>query len=240
MLGRRLYSWPYTVGRLFYPADESVAELIIQSGSGSIITGDRLRQRMGATAGAVARVMGQGAVSVHKSGRFSGSSEELTLSAEAGSRLENLAEPRVLFPGAEFEQSSTIDVARGGVVISVEAVVLHSEAGAPSRYSSDLAISIDGRAVARETSRMSSAGLRPGSATAFAVIVAVGIADRALHADAWARWISSVAAPSRYGSVSDLPFGAGLAVRIAAVNGRELRVAIESALLELRRYGAES
>jgi urease accessory protein len=238
VLGRRLYTWPYTVGRLFYPADESVAELIIQSGSGSIITGDRLRQRLGAAAGSVARVRGQGAVSVHKSGRFSGSSEELALSADAGSRLENLAEPRVLFPGAEFEQSTTIDVARGGVVISVEAVVLHTEAGAPSQYSSDLAISIEGRGVARETSRMSSAGVRAGSATAFAVIVAVGVADRSLHAAAWAEWIGSVATSDRYGSVSDLPFDAGLAVRIAAINGRELRIAIDSALVVLRRYGA--
>jgi len=238
VLGRRLHHWPYTVGRLFYPAGETVAELIIQSGSGSIITGDRLRQRMATGVGAVARVMGQGAVSVHKSGRFSGSSEELTLSAETGSRLENLAEPRVLFPGAEFEQSTSIDVARGGVVISVEAVVLHSEAGAPSQYSSDLAISIEGRAVARETSRMSSAGLRAGSATAFAVIVAVGVADRAQHADLWVDWIGTVAAPGRYGAVSDLPFDGGLAVRIAALDGRELRLAIASALVVLGRYGA--
>ena len=190
----------------------------MQSGSGGIITGDRLRQRLGAHDGARARVRGQGAVSVHREGPHAGSSEDVELVADGFSVLENLAEPRILFRGSRFEQRCVIRI-DAGVVISVDAVIA-SEPDAEYRSLIEI----------RDTTDRLPSGVR-----AFAVVVGAGL----VHDPAdWAPWHDDTASRDVYGAASALPFRAGTAARIAARDGRSLRRAIAAALPILARQRA--
>lgn len=229
MLSRRVHSWPYAVGRVFREPDGGdPASVIVQSGSGGIITGDALAQRIVARADAHARVLGQGAVSVHRSRTASGavasSGEQLRLRVEPGAWLENLAEPRVLFGGAEFTQATVIEL-DGGVALSLEAVVVRGGEG-DAVYRSDVEVHRGGELVARERVRARVSDL-PAGTTAFALLVCAGLP---WDAAAWAEWAASAGAPDCYAAASELPFDAGVGVRVAAADGSRLRAALDGAL----------
>lgn len=210
--------------------------LIVQSGSGSIITGDLLRQRLRAEAGVWVRVAGQGALSVHRAVQRAGSGEQLEVSAAAGAWLENLAEPRVLFAGAEFLQATTLDVTGGGVVLCTEAVIVHPGAGAPISYESRVVIRRDGMVVARERSQFGASSTIEGGFTAYALVIAAGLNPEVLQDPRWAAWHAAASGRDCYGVASMLPFGAGVAVRVLARDGLLLRTAIATAV-DLLRLG---
>ncbi len=231
-LVRRLHTWPYSVGRVFpHEGGADPAQVIVQSGSGGIITGDLLRQRLTAAEGAHARVLGQGAVSVHRRGARAGAGEHLQMEAATGAWLENLAEPRVLFDGSDFTQRTTID-ARGGSMIAVESIVALD--GAFS-YESEFDIRAEGETVARERMRVH-AGDLPRGMSAFGLVLFVGGDSSAPPDldDRWRAWHSEFGSSRVYGTVSPLPFEAGLSVRVAAVDGRLLRTALAAAIGVLR------
>lgn len=230
MLSRRRHTWPYAVGRVFYDGGADPARVIVQSGSGGIITGDKLRQRVSAGPGARAQVLGQGAMSVHRVGRSSGSREDLVLEAAEGSWVENLAEPRVLFGSSEFRQETVIRTTGDGVALSVEAVVLNEHDAGSAQYESSTAVLRNGELCARERMRLDGGDL-PGGATAFALIVLAGLP---YGADAWRLWAGRCRGPEAYGAANELPFGAGVAVRIVAEDGRRLRAGLDSALAVVR------
>lgn len=227
-LARRLYSWPFAVGRVF--EDAGTAYVIVQSGSGGIITGDRLTQRMSAHDGARARVKGQGAMSVHREGRHSGSSEHVYLRADGRSVLENLAEPRILFEGSRLSQTCEVTIDEG-VVITVDALTAHEP---DAEYRSLLEVRSPAGLLARERQCVSS-DLLPAGVGAFALVVGAGLVhDHTL----WLDWHAGVSTAEAYGAASALPFDAGTAVRVTARDGQSLRRAVAGALSVLARQEA--
>jgi urease accessory protein len=233
ILVRRMHRWPYEVGRLFPGHGSAPATLIVQSGSGSIITGDWLGQRIVAEEGARVRVLGQGAMSVHRASRSAGSGETLHLRAAAGAWLENIAEPRVLFPGSDFSQETRVEIDPGAVVISVEAVVVHPEPGV-GRYRSTLSVIVAGELVAREHGELAIGDCGPA---AFAVVVVAGLSPAVALGLDWSAWNAATGNRKVYGAVSPLAFDAGVVVRVAAADGRGMRDAVDAALLLLRQAG---
>jgi urease accessory protein UreH len=229
VLVRRHHTWPYAVGRVF-TEPTGTASVIVQSGSGGIITGDRLRQRLSAQDGAQARVLGQGAMSVHRRGREAGSGEDLELVAGPGSRLENLAEPRLLHHGSELEQRTVVRL-EGGTVLTLESVVV---IGADAVYDSLLEVHDHGELAARERMRFTSADLPAGS-SAFGLLVCAGPdAGPAADDPAWRAWSARAGSASAYGAVSALPHVPGVGVRVVARDGAGLRSAMDAALEVLR------
>ncbi|GAA2225543.1 urease accessory protein UreD [Herbiconiux moechotypicola] len=231
-LSRRDYTWPYSVGRVFHREGGDPARVIVQSGSGGIITGDRLAQRLVARQDAHALVLGQGAISVHRALGGRGSGEYLRIEAAPGAWIENLAEPRVLFDEADFAQESTVSVLGDGVAVSVESVVLEPVDGGMAHYRSETVVECDGERRAVERMRVHT-GQLPSGMRAFGLIVAAGLAGSAAG-KGWQEWAGSFGDHSAYGAASELPFGAGVAVRVVAADGRHLRRAIDAALEVLR------
>lgn len=239
VITRRLYTWPHTVGRVFYDhrAAAGAATVVVQSGSGSVIDGDRLHQVLHAGCGAQVRVVGQGAVSVQRAGEARGATEESRLEVGAGAWLENVPQPRVLFPGADFTQRVEIDVRGTGIALSVDAFVLHADNTEPQRYRCETSVARDGVMVARDRALLVSPpdGASFGWLRAHAVVLLAGTGcDTERAPEGWRRWTQEVGSQKAYGAVSALPNDAGLVVRIAAVDGRLLRAAVASALPLLR------
>lgn len=200
--------------------------MIVQSGSGGIITGDRLRQRLSVTDGARAQVLGQGAVSVHRRGRAAGAVEELELVAGPGAHLANLAEPRLLHDDGDLLQRTVVRV-DGGTVLTLESVVVIGER---CSYDSTLEVLAGDRLVARERTCFTGTDL-PAGMRAFGLLVLAGAdpSDDATGA-AWEAWGRDASGAAAYGAVSRLPNAAGLAVRVVARDGGLLRDALERAV----------
>lgn len=224
VLSDRSYRWPYEIGQLTHHRGADPARLIVQSGTGTINAGDRLRQRFTLQESAHVRVRGQGAVSVHTARSGTGSSEEIELVLASGSRLELLQEPRILFPGAAFRQRTTAEVPEDSQLILVDAMVRHPEPGQVS-YLSELHIERGGRALVTE--RMGFGGHAAESIPASALVIAAGIEH---HPESWSGWLQRQQHPERYGAASALPNCAGTGVKIVAADGRLLREALADAL----------
>ncbi|WP_307202841.1 urease accessory protein UreD [Nocardioides zeae] len=201
--------------------------MIVQSGSGGIITGDRLRQRISVADGARAQVCGQGAVSVHRRGADAGAVEELELVATTGGHLENLAEPRLLHDDSDLEQHTRVELGQG-TVLTVESVVVIGER---CNYDSTLEVRVAGRLLARERTRFTGADLPAGTrAVGLLVLAGSGPSAPVVHEAEWVQWERAAAGGAAYGAVSRLPHGAGLAVRVAARDGAALRDAMDRAI----------
>ena len=102
-LRRQFAGYPYHVCRPFsYAGDPpGMATLYLQSCAGGIYRGDRLREHIVAEAGGAAHVTTQAATIVHSMDRGS-ARQEVLIEAAAGSFVEVLPEPFILFPQAHF------------------------------------------------------------------------------------------------------------------------------------------
>jgi urease accessory protein len=233
------------VGRVFREADvPDAATVVIQSVSGTVNAGDRLAQEFLVGDGARARIRSQGAVAVHRANDGVGSHEGTRLVVASGGVIENLTEPRLLFPGADYSQQAVLDVAGGGVAIHVEAFIDSGNRYGAGRYSaprsreagsyaSQTRILRDGVLLAQEVSRATLP--LPGEHPAHAlVILAAADVDVAALDAAWSEWHDRMGTPRLYGAASALPFDAGISVRIAAADGRLLREAVASCVAVLR------
>lgn len=224
-LTRRLFSWPYTIGHTFHEAD--FANVIVQSGSGGVIAGDLLGQRLASLEGARARVVERSAMAVHRHRAGLGSSEELHLYAGGRSQLEHLAEPRILFESSRLRQVTVVTIEEA-TAIFVEAVILH---GADAHCDSRFEIHDQTGMLAQEAQRLATDHL-PERVPAVGLVVGAGLRhDPGL----WGDWHRRHAGTGSYGAASALPNNAGTVARAVAVDGRRLREALSSALESMRR-----
>ena len=114
MLGRRRFTYPFTVSRLFHldANPPGMASVILQTVSGTLNAGDHLLGRMLAGAGASAHVRTQGATVVYRAPIGRATSEQIELVVEDDAILEYLPQPRVLFPDLRFAQHTNVCAGR--------------------------------------------------------------------------------------------------------------------------------
>jgi urease accessory protein len=238
----QVYSWPYTIGRRFYldPGRPTVT-VIVQSVSGTINSGDTLAQTIGVGPGARARLLGQGAVSVHRALDGRQASEEVDLVVDDGGHLEHLPEPRILFPGSMFEQRLRIEVGAGATVLATDGFVVHPNPDGRifRRYRALVEIVTGAEVVASERLDLDAATFAPEQRLGY---LAHGVVVLARTGVDWEAVVSAeqrcpelAVEPGLYHAVSCLPNGAGMVARIAAADGRLLRTGIARCIEVLRR-----
>ena len=129
-LQRQFASYPFHLCRPFRFAGDppEMATLYVQSCSGGIYEGDRLSLRIDAPARAQLHLTTQAATIV-RSMRSAGARQESVLEAGAGSLVEYLPDPLILFPKARLETSLRVSAHRGARLLTGEAFLLHDPLG---------------------------------------------------------------------------------------------------------------
>lgn len=170
------------------------------------------------------QVAGQGAVTVNKRRDAQNATEQLNLSVAADARLEFIQEPRLIFAGADFKQSSVVAVDSAGELVYVDAMVRHPVAG-PSSFCSEFVMQCEGETVAVERMRYREQESGRVAASAFIVAAHIDVPD-----ENWAAWLEQHASRESYGSVSPLSSLTGSVIKIVSSDGRLLREAVRGAL----------
>ena len=244
-LDRRKFRWPYTLSRGFR-AEAGPAHmlmLIVQTVSGAIQAEDRLSQRIHVGAGAAARILTQGATPVHRAPAGLSSRDEVLLQVEPGGTIEYLPELRILFPDASLEQRVCVQIAEGATALLADGFVLHDPgaAGHPfRRLASTLAVQgPDGALLAAERIDLAAPPRSRGRRAEFQAHGSLVLAT--CRAGAWLETVSEDATTTLsdlhdiYAAASPLPNDAGVVARIAAVDGRHLRLGLQAACAVFRR-----
>lgn len=226
VLTRRRYRWPLLVGRVF--DDEWGGVLTVQNSAGTLIPGDVIRQSIDVVDGGAVTVRGQGATTISGTATGAEAFEDTQLTVDATGELWYAPAPRIVTPHARYCQGMRVDVAPGGRAVVVDAVVLHPECGNADFGSYASTVEVRGQeqdllAVdAQSLDAMPTASRAP---SAFGTVYVIGLGDALT-------WAPSDAV---YGASTELPNGAGWAVRIAARDGGALRTALDEVLRTLRR-----
>jgi urease accessory protein len=130
-LVRRRVRWPYALTTPFRldaaPAD--MLTIVLQSGSGAIVAGDRIAHRIEAGPGATLHVTSQAATAVHAMPLHTWAEDSGELIIQENAFVELLPEPRVLFPRAELRQRLVIEIDRNAVAIAGDGFLTHDPFG---------------------------------------------------------------------------------------------------------------
>jgi urease accessory protein len=227
VLDRRRFRWPFVLTRTFAldSCPHHMLTVIVQTSSGALHGEDRLSQWFEVGENAAAHITTQGASAVHRASGGLESRDSARLSVAQGGFLEYLPEPRILFPGAALEQTLEIECAPGGTALVCDAFTIH-DIGCRGcgfrRFRSATILRCGGDPVLVD--RMDIDGLIAGKSAAFRAFASLVVAAPgwsaavAPLADALSASLASL--PGLYGAASLLPAEAGMGVRLA---GRELR-----------------
>jgi urease accessory protein len=236
-LRRQFASYPFHLCRPFRFAGDppELATLYVQSCSGGIYDGDRLSLRIEAPARAQLHVTTQAATIV-RSMRGAGAWQETVLEAEAGSLVEYLPDPMILFPQARLETTLRIRTDRDARLITGEAFLLHDPLGLGrpfARLGSLLTVEdrVGGRVLFRDRLALHgedwlarSPGVT-GDAAGTATLVILG-PDAPDLVTGLRSAIEAV--PRLWGGASLLPRGIGGFCRFLAQDGRALRSGLDA------------
>jgi urease accessory protein len=243
-LRRQYVSYPYHVCRpLSFGGDpEGMATIYLQSCAGGIFRGDRLREHIVAEEGAAAHVTTQASTIVH-SMDHGDARQEVVIEAAAGSILEVLPDPFILFPQARFASDVRVRAHETATVIVADSFICHDPAGSGAmfeRFQGDLRVEDqEGRLLMLDRFRTAGAivaGRRPGITGAFAAQGGLFVIQRQSAArglvDALRRAV--VDAGQVYADASELPNSCGAWLRVMAVDAIALRAALMSAWQSVR------
>lgn len=225
VLTRRRYRWPLLVGRVF--DDERGGVLTVQNAAGTLIPGDVIRQSIEVVLGGVVTVRGQGATTISGTATGAQAFEDTRLTVDATGELWYSPAPRILTPHARYRQELRVDVAPGGRAVVVDAVVLHPECGHGNFGSYASTVQVRGSEhdlLAVDSQSLDAMPTARRAPSAFGTVYVFGLGDSPT-------WAPSDAG---YGASTELPNGAGWAVRIAARDGGALRTALDEVLTMLR------
>lgn len=166
---RQRVGYPFHVGRSLKMSGDppGMPTVYLQSCSGGIFEGDTLRLRIAAGEGAAAHVATAASTVVH-SMVSQAASQQVGLHAQAGSFLEYLPDPVILFPHAKLTSGVRVSVHPGATVILGDSVLLHDPKGGDDRFDwlqSDTVIEdAAGKLLARDRFRIEGAQLARGLA----------------------------------------------------------------------------
>lgn len=232
-LSRRLYAWPFSVGHAFaLDANATACQVILQTASGGLIGRDWIRQRVTVGLGAHVEVCGQGALSVHGAhDARPGVQETTVLRVSRGAVLHYRPEIRIVFPRARLQQDTEAEVSPGGALVLEDAVVIHPSV-TPNNFGefvSRVTLRTGGAEADQPASSEEAQGFRSlpplvETYRAFATVYLISPRCEQLTAEVVDAIASDVEAiDGVYASVTRLPGEMGIAVRMAAHNGEQLR-----------------
>ncbi len=247
MIDRRLFAWPFVLTRSFHTDAErpDLLSVILQTGSGAVHGEDRLMQRFTLHAGAAVCVTTQGATSVHRAEPGARAMEQVLLRVETGARLDYRPEPRILFPGAALCQVLELHCAADALALVTDAFTMHDPNGQGRlfreldsalvvRRTGEAPLLID-RMQLRDPDVAVFNGHRAfGSAVLMLPLTNDLTALRQRLADALSR------IDGLYAAASLLPESAGLGVRLAGRQMRQLRTGFDAIAAIYREAQAPS
>ncbi len=238
VIDRRMFRWPFAISRTFHLDDgpPGLLTVLIQSVSGAITSNDLLLQRFHVAAGACVHVGTPSAVSVHRAMPGQGAVDVVELDVADGGYFEYLPEPRILFPASSLAQQLRLRIAPGGRALLADAFTAHdpaSSGGSFRRFASEIRIATASDEILA-LDRIDLGGCpqrsgRRGRYTAFGTLMLVAMGEQGDNdrlRDAFDAQLADV--EGVYWSLSPLPNGAGVALRVSAIDGRWLRLALSA------------
>jgi urease accessory protein len=230
VIDRRLFAWPFVLTRSFHIDKDRPDRLsvIVQTGSGAVHGEDSLVQRLALGSGTAVCLTGQGATSVHRAAPGARAREAVNLRVDSGASLEYLPEPRILFPDAALDQSVEIDCATDASALIVDAFTMHDPAG-EGRCFRELQSTFCLRRSNREPVLIDRTRLYRPDRAVFRGHRAFGAAYIAVPPShdltQLQRTLSDAVASvsGLYAAASLLPEGAGIGLRLAALDLRAMR-----------------
>jgi urease accessory protein len=220
-----------------------MATIYLQSCAGGIFRDDRLCEHIVAEEGTAAHVTTQAATIVHGMDRGS-ARQEVLIEAAAGSYVELLPDPFILFPQARFAGNLLVRAQETATVVVADSYRCHDPAGRGAmfdRLEGSLRVEDQrGRLLALDRFRTAGAVVAdacPGITGAFACqgslyVIRRGAAPAAL-AEALRAAVADIA--GTYAGASDLPNGCGAWLRVMAADAIALRAAMTVAWQAVRR-----
>jgi urease accessory protein len=236
VLRRQHVGYPLHVTRAFQldRMRPDLTTLYLQSASGGLYAGDRVRLDLVVGAGAALNLTTQASTIVHD-GRGIGSTMQHSVTVEDGGFCAVVSDPYVLFPGADLHTGMLANVAAGAIFITAEGFAAHDphrRGGIFAGFSTDTRIiGPDGRRLVLDRGSVrgdhlgAGCGALGGLAAAGSVLMIAppgrlaDIAEIEAAADACGCLAGVTAAPNR----------AGLAMRLLASDGGTLVRGIEAA-----------
>jgi urease accessory protein len=233
-LRRQRVGYPLHMTRGFY-LDEARADLLtvyLQSASGGLYAGDRLKLDVSVGANAAFHLTTQAATVVHD-GRAAGARQQQSIAVGPGAFCAVANDPYVLFPGADLELDTVAAVADDAVLFLAEGFAVHDPRSAGrtfAQFHSRLKITRPGgRLLVQDIGRIGGEELTQGalgSMAAAASLLLVAPRDRCPSLQEMGQ------AADRHGCLggcSLAPNDAGLVMRILAPDGGALARAMEAA-----------
>jgi urease accessory protein len=234
VIDRRVFTWPFVLTRSFYVDQDRPDRLsvIVQTGSGAIHGEDSLAQRLMLGPGTAVCLTNQGATSVHRADPAARAMETVMLHVASGARLEYVPEPRILFPDAALCQSVELDCASDACALVVDAFTMHDPSG-EARCFRELETTFCLRRLGGEPVLIDRTRLcRPDLAIfhghrAFGSAIVVLTSNHDLEKLLVLLTTALGDVSGLYAAASMLPGSAGLGVRLAALDLRQIRLAFE-------------
>jgi len=233
-LRRQRVGYPLHVTRGFYldSARPDLLTLYMQSASGGLYAGDRLKLDVALGPMAALHLTTQAATVVHD-GRKAVSSQQLRISVGGGAFCAVASDPYILFPGANLSIDTVAIVADDAVLFLADGIAVHdprNSGRAFSRYSGRQRIlRPNGRLLLQDYGRISGSELHSGplgtmAASATALVIAppgrLPVIDLLMQA---------VDQSGCLAGASEAPNQAGLVIRIVAPDGGALARGLEAA-----------
>jgi urease accessory protein len=245
LLRRQRAAYPFHVGRAWHvPGDpEGMLTLYVQSCSGGVFQQDALRSRLTAKEGARAHVTTSAATVVHTMDRGD-AVHTVEIDAAAGSLVEYLPDPLILFPRARLRNLVRVRAHPESSVMLWDAVVGHDPGGKGRCFDwllSDLCVrDREGRVLARDRYRIegevfqrSQAGVMHGYSCQGSFLVLQRALPQQRMAEALRAALPSD--PSIYAGATRLPADCGAWVRVLARDAIGLREALRCAWYAARK-----
>ncbi len=241
---RQRVGYPFHVGRNLKMAGDppGMPTVYLQSCSGGIFQGDDLRLRIAAGEGAAAHVATAASTIVHSMETHT-ASQKTELHAHAGSLLEYLPDPLILFPRAKLFSGVQVTVHPGATVLLCDALLLHDPRGADGCFDwlrSDTVVQDPaGRVLARDRFQIEGAQLSrrmigiTGTWKAQGSLFAIG--GRNPPAQLAAALRETLTSKEIYAGATILPNQAGAWARILATDAAALKAALHDAWAAIRQ-----
>ena len=240
---RQRVGYPFHVGRSLNMSGDppGMPTVYLQSCSGGIFEGDTLRLRIAAGEGAAAHVATAASTVVH-SMESQAARQHVELQAKAGSFLEYLPDPAILFPRAKLTSGVRVSMHPGATIILGDSILLHDPNGGDDRFdwlqSETVIEDAAGKLLARDRFRIKGMQLARGlvgingswkaQGSLFVVTAAKPPAELVVAMRA------ALATAGVYAGVTILPNHSGAWTRILATDAAALKAALFCAWTAVR------